>query len=88
MRRSLIAIVVLATAACVDVPDAIRAEFAGPGPADRTNYRPGRHGSAPPVEDAPEPKAATPSASDDAAPDAASSDGGVVEPVDVGGGAV
>ena len=34
--------------ACVDVPDTMRAEFAGPGPNDRTNYKPGPHGAAPP----------------------------------------
>ncbi|MBX3259423.1 MAG: hypothetical protein KF782_07005 [Labilithrix sp.] len=58
MRRSLLAIVFLAAAACVDVPDNVRAQFAGPGANDRSNYRPGRHGSAPPIEDAPTPKAA------------------------------
>jgi hypothetical protein len=33
---------------CVEVPDTIRAQFAGPGPQDRTNYRPGNHGAEPP----------------------------------------
>src|SRR5262245_41993342 len=50
MRRSFLAVSIVATAACVDVPDGIRAEFAAAGPADRSNYRPGRHGSALPVE--------------------------------------
>ncbi|MBX3201663.1 MAG: hypothetical protein KF894_26235 [Labilithrix sp.] len=58
MRRSLLAIFLLAAGGCVDVPDNVRAQFAGPGASDRSNYRPGRHGSAPPVEDAPAPKAA------------------------------
>lgn len=34
---------------CVEVPDNIRAQFAGPGQNDRTNYRPGNHGAEPPV---------------------------------------
>jgi hypothetical protein len=33
---------------CVEVPDTVRAHFAGPGPNDRTNYRPGNHGAEPP----------------------------------------
>lgn len=40
------ALAAAAAAACVEVPENMRAEFAGPGPADRTNYRPGAHGSA------------------------------------------
>ena len=32
---------------CVEVPDGIRAQFAGPGAQDRTNYRPGNHGAEP-----------------------------------------
>jgi hypothetical protein len=32
---------------CVEVPDTVRAQFAGPGPQDRTNYRPGNHGVEP-----------------------------------------
>ncbi|MBX3217678.1 MAG: hypothetical protein KF850_36940 [Labilithrix sp.] len=80
MRRSLLAIVLLAAAGCVDVPDNVRAQFAGPGANDRSNYRPGRHGSAPPVEDAPAPKAAeTPSAPAEEAP-RASGDAGDAEP--------
>lgn len=58
MRRSFLAVFILAAAACVDVPDSVRAQFAGPGAADRSNYRPGNHGSAPPVEEPPAPKAA------------------------------
>jgi hypothetical protein len=42
---------------CVEVPDTIRAQFAGPGAQDRTNYRPGNHGAEPP----PVAKSATPS---------------------------
>jgi len=37
-----------ALAGCVEVPDNIRAQFAAPSPAERTNYRPGQHGSARP----------------------------------------
>lgn len=40
---------------CVDVPDGVRAQFAGPNANDRTNYRPGNHGAEP----APVAKAAT-----------------------------
>lgn len=32
---------------CVEVPDNIRAHFAGPAQNDRTNYRPGNHGAEP-----------------------------------------
>lgn len=38
----------LAVVACVDVPDNMRAEFAGPGPNDPDNFRRGTHGTAPP----------------------------------------
>ena len=94
MRRSFIAILLLA-AACVDVPDGIRAEFAGPGAADRSNYRPGRHGSALPVEEAPAPKAAETAVTNEPAADGgpaappAGADGDVA-PVSTGadGGAV
>ena len=53
--------------ACVDVPANIHSAFAPPGPADRSNYRPGNHGTAPPAEqpDTPEPPAATATASAD-----------------------
>jgi hypothetical protein len=48
-RTSVITCLVLAAAAgCVEVPDGIRAQFAGPGPQDRSNYRPGQHGAEPP----------------------------------------
>ncbi|MBX3219810.1 MAG: hypothetical protein KF795_04775 [Labilithrix sp.] len=67
MRRSFLAALLLAAAACVDVPDSVRAQFAGPGATDRSNYRPGRHGSAPPVEDPPAPKAAETAVTDAAA---------------------
>ena len=58
MRRSFLAVIILAVAACVDVPDGVRAQFAGPGAADRSNYRPGTHGSALPAEEPPAPKTA------------------------------
>ena len=58
MRRSFLAVFILAIAACVDVPDSVRAQFAGPGAADRSNFRPGNHGSALPVEEPPASKAA------------------------------
>jgi hypothetical protein len=51
MRRLLLPIVVWALAACVDVPDNIRAQFAAPAPNERSNYRPGAHGTAPPVDE-------------------------------------
>lgn len=51
MRRSFLAVFFFAAAACIEVPNSIRAQFAGPGPVDRSNYRPGNHGSAPPVEE-------------------------------------
>lgn len=53
-RRTLVAAMALGAVAsvglvaCVDVPDSMRAQFAPAGPNDRTNYVPGRHGSAPP----------------------------------------
>ncbi len=62
MRHSFLAIMILAAAACVDVPDSVRAEFAGPAAADRSNYRPGTHGSAPPVDEPTAAKAAEPAA--------------------------
>ena len=45
---SLVAVSIAALAGCVDVPDGIRAQFAGPGVNDRSNYRPGTHGAEPP----------------------------------------
>jgi hypothetical protein len=68
MRRPLLLAVVAALAACVEVPDTIRTQFAAPEPGERSNYRPGAHGTAPPVDDG------------DAAPASAAhptSDGGV-----------
>jgi hypothetical protein len=66
-RRTLagLAIAALGIVACVDVPDNMRAQFAGPTPDDRTNYRPGHHGMAPaadPVIDAGMPDVAPPPA--------------------------
>lgn len=61
MRRIVTAILLVAVlvtgGACVDVPDSVRAQFAAPGASDRSNFRRGTHGSAPPNED-PAPKAA------------------------------
>jgi hypothetical protein len=37
-------------AACVEVPDTVRAAFAPAAPGDPSNYRIGPHGSAPPVD--------------------------------------
>jgi hypothetical protein len=58
MRRMVLAGFVLAAGACVDVPDGVRAQFAAAGAAERSNFRPGRHGTASPLEDPPAPKAA------------------------------
>jgi hypothetical protein len=38
-------------AACVEVPQAIRTEFTGPSPSDRSNFRAGAHGTARPAAD-------------------------------------
>lgn len=59
MRRTILAVSLLAAGACVDVPDSVRAEFAAARPGDRSNFRPGPHGLAPPVEDPPAIKAAS-----------------------------
>lgn len=40
--------IVVGALGCVEVPDNIRAQFAGPGQSDRSNYRPGNHGAEPP----------------------------------------
>ena len=45
---AVLAAAIAAIAGCVDVPDSVRAQFAGPGAHDRSNYRPGRHGVEPP----------------------------------------
>lgn len=42
-------VIVAGVLGCVEVPDNIRAQFAGPGQNDRSNYRPGNHGAEPPV---------------------------------------
>lgn len=73
MRRVWLVFVLLT--ACVDVPAGIKANFAEPGPSDRSNYRPGTHGSALPVEEPP-PVAKDANVPVDAAP---------VEPVAEGG---
>jgi hypothetical protein len=47
LRRSAAWLAVAAfAAACVEVPSTIKADFAPPGPGDRSNYRPGAHGTA------------------------------------------
>jgi hypothetical protein len=48
MRLAILVATVLVVASCVDVPDSVRAEFAGASPEERSNFRRGRHGSAPP----------------------------------------
>lgn len=45
--------VLVVLAGCVEVPDSIRVQFAGPGPNDRSNFRHGLHGKAPPNEETP-----------------------------------
>jgi hypothetical protein len=70
-----VAVVALAACsimACVDVPANIRSAFAAPRPADRSNYRPGSHGTAPAAE-TPEP----PPAPVEARPASLEGDGGV-----------
>lgn len=42
-------VVLAGAAACIDVPDSMKAQFAPAGPNERTNYRPGNHGMAPPA---------------------------------------
>lgn len=37
-------------AACVRVPDSIKAEFRAAEPDERSNYQPGLHGQAPPAD--------------------------------------
>jgi hypothetical protein len=66
---------------CVEVPDNIRAQFAGPGQNDRTNYRPGNHGAEPPPV-APVAKASTTTTT---AADA--SDASVAAPIEADAGA-
>ena len=59
----------VALAACVEVPDNVRAHFADPREGEPNNFRKGPHGSAKPAEEepaAPAPKAAASEA--DAAP--------------------
>jgi len=48
-HRFTMLVLLAAAAGCVEVPDNIRAHFAQPGPAERTNYRPGNHGTARPI---------------------------------------
>lgn len=75
----------LGIVACVDVPDNMRAQFAPAGPNDRTNYRPGAHGTAMPAPyepilprpDAGAPAPPVPTTAPDAGESTATSDGGV-----------
>ena len=55
MRRVWLLLVLLT--ACVDVPAGIKANFAEPGPNDRSNFRPGNHGTAQPPAEVPAPTA-------------------------------
>lgn len=83
-RSSVItAFVLAAIAGCVEVPDGIRAQFAGPGPQDRSNYRPGQHGAEPP----PVAKATPPQevATSSVAASAADADAAAAEPAADGG---
>lgn len=74
-------VTILGIVGCVEVPDTVRAQFAGPGPQDRSNYRPGNHGAepAPVAKTAPTSTASTTSttsADADAAAPATEADGG------------
>lgn len=57
MRHGFLAVTLLAAcaaagaAACVEVPTSIHAEFAPPAAAERSNFRPGEKGTAPPAFD-------------------------------------
>lgn len=77
-RRTLAALAAIAaiTAACIDVPDSMRAQFAPAGPNERTNYRPGNHGTVPPRVDVDVPDAAPPPDLDAGSPNVA--EGGAV----------
>lgn len=78
--RILAGAIVLGAFGCVEVPDTIRAQFAGPGPNDPSHYRPGNYPAPPP---APVSKATTLTAADaadtsaaDASTAASDGDGG------------
>ncbi len=45
-RRWVLAVSCIAAAACVDVPNTIRVQFAPPTASDRSNFRRGLHGTA------------------------------------------
>jgi hypothetical protein len=49
MRRSLVLLLLSGAAACIEIPPNIHAEFAAAAPEDRSNFRPGRHGTALPL---------------------------------------
>jgi hypothetical protein len=61
---------VVAIAACVEVPDNVRAHFADTREGERSNFRKGPKGNAPPSP------APAPAPQDAAAPDAGATDGG------------
>jgi hypothetical protein len=80
----IVAVAVLASLlGCVEVPDTIRAQFAGPGSSDRTNYRPGNHGAEP----APVAKASTASTTTTTAADAQVGDASAAPASEADGGA-
>jgi hypothetical protein len=49
--RPVLLSVTLFAYACVEVPPGVHAQFAPAGAAERSNFRPGNHGTAPPVEE-------------------------------------
>jgi len=71
-------VAIAATAACIDVPDSMKAQFAPAGPNDKTNYRPGNHGMAPPPVEVQIPDASAPPSDLDASTPVASVEGGSV----------
>lgn len=78
VMRALLVGLACASSACIEVPDKIRAHFAEPRAEERSNYRRGLHGSAPPNEEpveAPAAKDATPTTTS-AVVDGARADGG------------
>lgn len=85
MRHGFLAVTLLVACAaagavaCVEVPSTIHAEFAPPTAAERSNFRPGEHGSAPPAFEGPPP------AQKEAAPAVAVDAGAATETVVDGG---
>lgn len=62
VASSLVIVCFALVAGCVDVPEGIRADFAGPGANDRSNFRQGSHGSAKPVVEVADTPASAPAA--------------------------